>query len=521
MATVELDPVVFGQRLRHVRRLRGLTLEDLGEAVGKPAPFLSMVENGRREPRLSLINALAAALDVTPSDLLTPEPPSRRARLEIAVQRAQEDARYQMLRLPWIKPSSKVPDHVLEHLVTLFEALCRETAARAATREGARQANADLRMEMRARGNYYPEIEQAAAEALAAAGYEGTGAVAERDLTDLVAHYGFSVHRVPDVPVSTQAVTDLRHRRIYVHQRNALPARAARSVILQTLGHFVLGHGDPADFGELLRQRVEANYFAGAVLAPERVAVELLARAKREADISPEDLKQVFYISYEMAAHRLTNLATHHLGVPVHFLRADDEGVIWKAYENDGVPFPADATGVIEGERVCRYWSTRRAFSAEDRFADYAQYTTTAVGEFWCLTHLEGDGHPTEAITIGTPASYAHSFRGHRTTNRATSRCPDGECCRRPPAQLGARWQGLVWPSARVPSYVLAALPAGTFPGVDMSEVYDFLDRRASSAVDPERRGSSPKNRRGALEPPTFRTHSHSDESAPPSNRQT
>ncbi|MDQ4096799.1 MAG: helix-turn-helix domain-containing protein, partial [Actinomycetota bacterium] len=464
MATTEprsrLDPVLFGQRLRHARRARGLTLEHLGEVVGKPAPYLSLVENGRREPRLSLINALATALDVAPTDLLTPEPPSRRARLEIALQRAQEDPLYQALHLPWIKASSRVPDDVLEHIVALFEALRQRSAEGATTPEGARKANAELRQEMRARDNYYPEIERAAAEALAAAGYEGTGAVAERTLTDLVAHHRFSVHRVPDLPVSTQAVTDLRHRRIYVHQRNALPTRAARSVILQTLGHFALGHSDPTDFAQVLRQRVEANYFAAAVLAPERPAVDLLTRARRDGDLSAEDLKQVFYISYEMAAHRLTNLATHHLGLRVHFLRADDEGVIWKAYENDGVPFPADESGVIEGERVCRHWSTRRAFQSDDRFADYAQYTATPTGEYWCLTHIEGDGE-TEAITTGTTAESARYFRGSRTTHRATSRCPDGECCRRPPAALGARWQGSVWPAVRLPSYVLAALADG------------------------------------------------------------
>ena len=485
MTTGDLDPLVFGQRLRHMRRARGLTLEGLGGLVGKPAPYLSLIENGRREARLSLIDALAGALEVTPADLLTGEPPNRRARLEVACQRAQEDPLYQALRLPWIKPSSRVPDDVLEHVVALYEALKERAAAHASTPEAARQANADLRVEMRARDNYFPEIERIAGEALTAAGYEGIGAVAERTLNDLLEHFGYSLHRVQDLPVSTQAVTDLRHRRIYVHQRNALPTRAARSVILQTLGHFALGHTDPTNFGELLRQRVEANYFAGAVLAPEGPAVELLARARKEGDISTEDLKQVFYISYEMAAHRLTNLATHHLGIPVHFLRADDEGVIWKAYENDGVPFPTDAAGVIEGERVCRQWGTRTAFQSHDRFADHAQYTSTPAGRYWCVTHIEIDHEPNEAVTIGTRAEDARAFRGHRTTHHATSRCPDGECCRRPPANLAARWRGQAWPAARVPSYVLAALPAGTFPGVDLSEVYDFLDRHAAqTAID-------------------------------------
>lgn len=479
----ELDTLLFGQRLRHLRRERGLTLDALGARVGRPAPFLSLVENGRREPRLSLIEALAGALGVAAADLLSPEPPNRRAELEIALQRAQDDPLYRQLELPWLKPSATVPDHVLEHVVALFEALRQRSEVAPATPEAARRANVELRAEMRGRDNYFPEIEQAAAAALAAVGYEGRGAVAERMLTDLVAHFGFTLHRVQDLPVSARAVTDLRHRRIYIHQRNALPTRAARSVVLQTLGHFALGHTDPRSFGEFLRQQVEANYFAAAVLAPERPAVELLSRARAQGDVSVEDLKQVFYISYEMAAHRLTNLVTRHLDLAVHFLRADEDGVIWKAYENNGMPFPTDAEGVIEGQRACRAWGTRRAFGSYDRFAEHAQYTETPAGEFWCVTQVEVERR--EAVTVGTRAGDARWFRGHRTANRAVSRCPKGECCRRPPDAVAARWRGRAWPLARADGHILATFPAESFTGVELSEVYDFLDRH--SAPEPGR----------------------------------
>ena len=477
MAIARLDGLVFGQRLRHLRRAKSLTLDELGELVGKRASFLSLVENGHREARLSLIEDLAKALGVTSAELMSTDPPTRRAGLEVALQRAQEDPLYQELHLPLLKPSRQVPHEFLEHVVTLFEALKLRTEEKAGTPEGARAANARLRAEMRERDNYFPEIEQAATLALRAAGYEG-GAVAESTLTALVAHFGFALHRVQDLPVSVDSVADLEHRRIYVHQRNTLPTRAARSVVLQTLGHFALGHSDPRDFGHFLRQRVEANYFAGAVLAPQRQAVELLSAARRKGDISAEDLKEVFYISYEMAAHRLTNLATHHLGLRVHFLRADDEGVIWKAYENDGVPLPADSAGIIEGQRVCRKWGTRQAFRSHDKFAEYAQYTSTPAGEFWCSTYLEADMATPEAVTLGARAEDARYFRGHETSYRKESRCPDGVCCRRPPADMSARWHGKVWPAARVHGYVLATLPAGEFAGVDLSEVYDFLDRQ-------------------------------------------
>jgi XRE family transcriptional regulator, fatty acid utilization regulator len=272
MATASAETLMFGQRLRHLRRSRGLTLDALGEKVGKPAPYLSLVENGRREARLSLIEGLAAALGVTASELLSGQPPSRRAALEIELQQAQEDPLYRSLRLPYLKPSARVPDDFLHHVVTLFHAL-EERAAAAPAPEAPRLANAEVRAEMRSRDNYFAHIERLAGEALAAVGYDGSGAVAERTLSDLVAHFGFDLRRVQDMPVSTQAVADLRHRRIYIHQRNALPTRVARSVVLQTLGHFALDHGEPAGFGDFLRQRVEANYFAGAVLAPERPAV--------------------------------------------------------------------------------------------------------------------------------------------------------------------------------------------------------------------------------------------------------
>ncbi len=88
---VGLDLGVFGQRLRHLRRARGLTLAELGAKVGRAPSVLSLLENGRREPKLSLIEALAAALGVPADELMRRQPPSRRAQLEIALAEAQRD----------------------------------------------------------------------------------------------------------------------------------------------------------------------------------------------------------------------------------------------------------------------------------------------------------------------------------------------------------------------------------------------------------------------------------------------
>jgi len=470
-----LDLALFGQRLRHVRRARGLTLADLGARVGRAPSVLSLLENGRREPKLSLIEALAGALGVPAGELLRKQPPSRRAQLEIALAEAQRDPAYAELGLPPLRVGARVPNDVLEHVAALHAKLREQRIKPTATPEEAREANADLRAMMRERGNYFAPIEQAAAAALAAAGYAG-GALSQGLLLSVVGHHGFSVKYVHDLPRSVRSVTDLRNRRIYL-QQESMGTHTPRTVLLQTLGHFVLGHSAPLDFADFLRQRVEANYFAAAVLMPQEPAARFLREARDAKNLSVEDLRDVFAVSYEMAAHRFTNLATHHLGLPCHFVKNDAGGIIYKAYENDGVVFPADEAGAIEGQRMCREWSGRQVFAAADRFSPLYQYSDTPSGTYWCVGFVDPGPERDFAITLGVPYEHSRWFRGREATRRVTSACPDGECCQRPPARLAARWDGLAWPSARAHSHILLALPRGSFPGVDEADVYAFLEK--------------------------------------------
>src|SRR5260221_7054534 len=149
-----MDLGVFGQRLRHARRARGLTLAELSERVGRAPSVLSLIENGRREPKLSLIEALAAALSVTTEELLRRQPPSRRARLEIALEEAQRDPVYADLGLPHLRAGARVPSDVIEHVLALPAELRKQRAKPTAPPEEAREGNAALRAMRRGRGNY-------------------------------------------------------------------------------------------------------------------------------------------------------------------------------------------------------------------------------------------------------------------------------------------------------------------------------------------------------------------------------
>src|SRR5690606_20216010 len=150
------DLVTLGQRIRHFRTEAGLTLDQLGIVVGIAGSQLSLMENGRREPRLSLLQSIASALAVEVSHLLDPQPPTPRAAMEIELDRMQRSAVYAGLGLPAIRPSRTMPDDTLEALVGLHRELARRAREAIATPEEARRANTELRQYMRTQDNYMP-----------------------------------------------------------------------------------------------------------------------------------------------------------------------------------------------------------------------------------------------------------------------------------------------------------------------------------------------------------------------------
>ncbi len=472
------DLVTLGQRIRHFRTAAGLTLDQLGERVGVAGSQLSLMENGRREPRITLLTAIAEALGVALADLLDESPPSHRAALEIELERAQRSGLYASLGLPTVRATRSMGDEVLEALVGLHRELVQRERQTIATPEEARRANTELRHHMRTLDNHLPEIEALAERTVRETGHV-SGALTHREVGLMAKKLGFELVHVGDLPHSARSVTDLENGRIYLPPASIPGGHGLRSMALQAVAHRLLGHEVPKTYAEFLRQRLEINYFAAACLMPREQSIAFLGQAKADRNIAVEDFRDAFGVTHEAAALRLTNLATSHLDLTLHFLRVGDDGAVYKAYENDGLRLPVDVTGSIEGQLVCRNWSARVAFTRTNRTTEFYQYTDTPEGTFWESTQTGTSANDEFSITVGVPFAQSKWFRGRETTNRRTSTCPDPACCKRPDGDLASRWRGKAWTSAKLHAHILSPLPSGTFPGVDDQELYRFLEAHA------------------------------------------
>ncbi|HWU30112.1 MAG TPA: helix-turn-helix domain-containing protein [Microbacterium sp.] len=476
-APEESDALTIGRRIRQLRTAQGMTLEELATRIDRAPSQVSMFETGKREPKLTLLQSIARALGTTIDALLEGEPLDERSTMEIALERAMKGQTFQALGIPSFRIGKSMPDQALAAMLALHGEIERLRDERAATPEEARRANVELRHLMRSQDNYFADLEAQAADILAAVGHPG-GPITQRTASEIAAHLGFTLHYANDLPQTTRSVADLAHGRLYL-SGNVQAKGDARTAVLQALSSRILGHGEPRSYAEFLRQRVETNYLTGAILVPESHVVPVLQEAKSRRAISVEDLRDAYSVSYETAAHRFTNLATRHLDIPVHFLKVHESGTITKAYENDDVNFPTDRLGAIEGQMCCRRWTSREVFEVEDRFNPYYQYTDTGNGTYWCTARVEPSSEGLHSVSVGVRFDDTKWFVGRDTTNRGVSKHSVEVCCRRAPAELEERWREQSWPNVRTPRTLLATLPTGSFPGVDTTDVYEFLEAHA------------------------------------------
>lgn len=466
----------LGRRIRYFRQRANLTLDALSAKVGLSGSQLSIIENGKREPKIGLLTTIAEALGVTVAALLETGAPDERSAKEMELDELQRSPVSLRAGIPTARINKSLSDDALDALLGLHREIVRRETTAIATPEEARRANTELRQAMRDIDNYRPDLEEIGQDLSDQVGHT-SGALTHREMSQMAERFGLDIIYVDDLPQSARSITDWANGHVYLPPASIPGGHGLRSMAIQAIAHRILGHDVPSSYAEFLRQRLEINYVAAAAIMPRRQAVEFLNKAKANRNIAVEDFRDAFGVTHEVASMRFTNLATSHLDIPVHFLRVGSEGVVYKAYENDGLPIPTDVTGTVEGQRLCRHWSARVALERVNRTTEYYQYTDTPEGTFWESTQTGSGVDGNFSITVGVPFTESKWFRGRDTSDRKVSTCPDPSCCLLPSDTLTARWAGNTWTSAAMHSQVLTPVHHGSFPGVDDRAVFEFLER--------------------------------------------
>ncbi len=168
------DLLTVGRRIRHLRQQQGSTLDEVAGVAGISASALSLIENGKREAKLSVLTAIAAALGTGLGELLAvgrPQPArglGDRARAGSAgglLRRAAASRRCDRVRgcrrRRWRRWSG----------CTGRWRRCRPSGRRRRSTPGGRTPK--LRRRMRDQDNYFGDIETLAAGLLQSIGYRG------------------------------------------------------------------------------------------------------------------------------------------------------------------------------------------------------------------------------------------------------------------------------------------------------------------------------------------------------------
>ncbi len=83
----------FGDRIKELRLARGVTQDELSERVGVFRTYMSRIETGVANPTLTVLEALADALQVTLSELLEFPPAQSASRKRARSQAASSRGR--------------------------------------------------------------------------------------------------------------------------------------------------------------------------------------------------------------------------------------------------------------------------------------------------------------------------------------------------------------------------------------------------------------------------------------------
>ena len=340
----ENQKIMIGHKLRKLRKNLSLSQAQMAAELNISASYLNLLENNVRPVTVSLLFKLGQTYDVDLRDIAEDDSTKQAARIaEICADPALVN--HHLSRRDIQQFTSQHPN-AAEAFIALHEAY--EAMRGAAFEDGVsenEQTNngpiEQVRHYLEQAGNYFPALEQAAADCRSKAKLRPGFIFA--DLCQWVQNeYGVSVRIMPhDVMGRVLRQHDFHRSRLLLsellkdHQRIfQLGTQIALIGHDRLLTNLVEEAGFESSEARQLLRITLSGYFAGALMMP----YEMMLQAAQDSRYDIDLLCRRFHASFEQICHRLTTLnRPGSRGIPFFFLRVDEAGYISKRLSGGGV----------------------------------------------------------------------------------------------------------------------------------------------------------------------------------------
>lgn len=383
------EPLMFGAKVRALRRREKMTQAQLADRLGISASYLNLIENNRRPLTANLLLKLAEHFDLDLSSFA----PGDEAQLVSDLREVFAD--------PMFDSSGVTPGDVREMasaaptaaraVLKLYQSYAvaknsAESLAETAFKPGAGHVVApidpteEVNDLLQSHENYFHELEAAA---------ENLWDEAELHFDDVwggLLTYLRNTHHIEVQVVRAEEGQAMRHfdaKRGLITLSEVLPPRTRRFQLAHQVGlircasvfdSLGLDQELESDAARSLTRVVLANYFAAAVLMPYQPFLDSAQRGRYDVEL----LAHRYRTSFEQVCHRLTTLRRPGAeGLPLHFIRIDIGGNISKRFSGSGIRMPR-----FSG--ACPRWNVHLAFMTPGMFR--IQLSRMADGQvYFCI----------------------------------------------------------------------------------------------------------------------------------------
>lgn len=382
---MEDQKLFAGQRVRRVRKERGLTQARMADDLGISTSYLNLIERNQRPLTAQTLLKLADAYEIDLKEFSG----SGEARAMTQLQEVFRDPMFDdRIGETEIKDMAAASPAAAEAINQLFHAwreanenaaeLAEQLAGSAggASPESLRSPVEEVRDFLTRHGNHFPELEEAA-QAL----HDRASLSRESMYAGLAEHLTASVQvGVNVVPVDVMPETLRRYDR---HRRRVLLSEvlpetgrvfqlACEVCLLEcrdTLDRMIEDGGFGTDAARRLARAHLANYYAGAVMMPYDRILAAAESLRYDIDL----IARRFGASFEQVCHRLTTLQRPGAkGIPFFLIRVDAAGNVSKRFSAGSFQFAR-----LGG--ACPRWNVHRAFQIPGRI--FTQMVSMPGGE--------------------------------------------------------------------------------------------------------------------------------------------